>query len=208
MPKTLNVRQQRFCEFIAAGESQTDAYLKAGFKVDKSVARRNAARLLTNADIKSRVAELREPQTKAALRKKEDNLQFLAEVIATPLSRIGPDSPLCVEYVEEYISGAPEGKRRRGHASAGKEIASPVIIRRRVKKLDPLRAIEIYSKMLGHFEPDRTEIAVPSKTLLSIKERALQVASVLGRRYEEHSSTVPAWGQNRQHESSAEEVKG
>ncbi len=51
MKKSLNVRQERFCEFIAAGETQTDADLKAGSKVDKSVARRNAARLLTNADI-------------------------------------------------------------------------------------------------------------------------------------------------------------
>lgn len=208
MTKPLNVRQQRFCEFIAAGENQTEAYLKAGFKVDKSVARRNGARLLTNADIKERVSELRKPQTKAALRMKEDNLRFLAEVIATPLSQIGPDSPLCVEYVEEYVSGGSEGKPRRGHATEKKEIASPVIIRRRVKKLDPLRAIELYSKMLGHFEPDRTEIAVPSKTLLNIKERAAQISSVLARRYEETPSPVPERAQNRQNDSSPEEVKG
>ena len=66
MKKALNVRQDRFCEFIASGETQTDAYIKAGFKVAKSVARRNAARLLTNADIKSLIAKLRAPQTAAA----------------------------------------------------------------------------------------------------------------------------------------------
>lgn len=183
MPKNLNVRQQRFCEFVAAGDSQTDAYLKAGFKVPRDDARKHAARLMTNDGVQARIAELRKPQTKAALRMKEDNLRFLAEVIATPLSQIGPDSPLCVEYVEEYVSGGAAGKQRRGQASAGSEVASPVIIRRRVKKLDPLRAIELYSKMLGHFEPDRTEIAVPSKTLLNIKERAAQVVSALCRRY-------------------------
>jgi hypothetical protein len=208
MKRPLNTRQQRFCEFIAAGENQTEAYLKAGFKVPRDDARKHAARLMTNDGVLARIAELRKPQTKAALRMKEDNLRFLAEVIATPLSQIGPDSPLCVEYVEEYISGDPEGKRRRGHASAGNEVASPVIIRRRVKKLDPLRAIELYSKMLGHFEPDRTEIAVPSKTLLSIKERAAQISSALARRYEENPSPVPEWGQNRQNDSSPAEVKG
>jgi hypothetical protein len=206
--RPLNTRQERFCEFIAAGENQTDAYLNAGFKVPRDDARKHAARLMTNDGVQARITELRTPQTKAALRMKEDNLRFLAEVIVTPLSQIGPDSPLCVEYVEEYISGGAAGKRRRGHTSAGNESASPVMIRRRVKKLDPLRAIELYSKMLGHFEPDRTEIAVPSKTLLSIKERAAQVVSALARRYEEYPSPLPERGQNRQNDSSPEEAKG
>ena len=46
-----------------------------------------------------------------------------------------------------------------------------------------LRAIEIDAKLAGHFEPDRTEIDVGQRTLLSIKERAEQVVSALARRY-------------------------
>ena len=193
MKRPLNTRQQRFCEFIAAGESQTDAYLKAGFKVPRGDARKHAARLMTNDDVQARIVELRQPQTKAALRKKEDNLRFLAEVIETPLSQIGPDSPLCIEYVEESFDAGCRGRQHRGD----KEHAGPNIIRRRIKKLDPLRAIELYAKMLGHFEPDRTEIAVPSQTLLSIKERAAQVASALVRRYSSNDSGPPTaspWG--------------
>ena len=37
--------------------------------------------------------------------------------------------------------------------------------------------------MLGHFEPDRVEVEAGPKTLLSIRERAAQVASALGKRY-------------------------
>jgi len=47
--------------------------------------------------------------------------------------------------------------------------------------LSRIRAIEVDSKLAGHFEPDRTEIDVGSQTLLSIKERAAQVVSALAR---------------------------
>ena len=80
MKRPLNVRQERFCEFIAAGESQTDAYLKAGFKVSKADARKHAARLMTKDDIKARIAELRKPQTKKALLSRDRKREILAEI--------------------------------------------------------------------------------------------------------------------------------
>jgi hypothetical protein len=152
---------------------------------------------MTNDDVHARITELRKPQTKAALRKKENNLRFLAEVIETPLSQISPDSPLCVEYVEEFIADGSRGKLKRGNAPSGNKVAGADIIRRRVKKPDPLRAIELYSKLLGHFEPDRTEIDVGPKTLLSIKERAAQLTSALARRYRiEETAPVENIGSN------------
>ena len=58
----LNIRQDRFCELIATGECQTDAYIKAGFKTSRDNARKNAARMTTNDDILKRIAELRKPE--------------------------------------------------------------------------------------------------------------------------------------------------
>ena len=182
-PRPLNVRQDRFCENIVTGMSATEAYLKAGFKVPRADARKHAARLMTNDGIKARIAVLRQPQTQSALLKKDDNLRFLSDLIRTPLSEIGPDSPLCVEYIEEVIGGGNRGKLKRGKSPSGNETTGETIIRRRVKKSDPLRAIEIYSRLLGHFEPDRTEIDVGPKTLISIKERAAQVTSALAGKY-------------------------
>lgn len=183
MIRPINVRQERFCEFVAAGESQTDAYIKAGFKADRTNARKHAAALMTKHDISARVAELRKPQTKAALRKKEDNLRFLASIIETPLSQIDPGSPLCAEYTEEIIAGGCCGKLKRGKSDRGNEVVEETVIRRKIKKPDPLRAIEIYSRLLGHFEPDRTEIDVEQRSLQSIKERAATVVSTLVNRY-------------------------
>lgn len=52
----LTQKQRRFIdEYIISGNA-TQAYLKAGYKVSESVARRNASRLLTNADIKAELA--------------------------------------------------------------------------------------------------------------------------------------------------------
>lgn len=182
--RQLTVQQERFCERIAAGDSQTEAWLNAGYKVSREVAAVNANESLRNPKIKARIAELRRPQTKAALRKKEDNLRYLAECIGTALADIGPDSPLCVEFSEYLVGGGNRGKLRRGKAARGNEITETPILRRRVKKPCPLRAIEIYSRLLGHFEPDRVEVEAGPKTLLSIKERAQQVSSALIKKYE------------------------
>jgi phage terminase small subunit len=73
----LNSRQERFCEFVAAGESHTDAYIKAGFKTTKSAARRAAARLLTNVDILKRIEELRKPVTRKMLSARDHKREML-----------------------------------------------------------------------------------------------------------------------------------
>lgn len=182
-PRKLTVRQERFCELIASGKSNTDAWLEAGYEVSRDVAAVNAHESLRNPRIQAKIAELRKPQTKQALRKKEDNLRFLAEVIGTALASVGPDSPICTEYTEDFIAGGTRGKLKRGNAPRGNETIGTDVIRRRVKKCDPLRAIELYSKLLGHFEPDRVEVETGPKTLQSIKERAAQVSSTLARRY-------------------------
>jgi hypothetical protein len=134
--------------------------------------------------VKAKIAELRQPQTKEALLKKEDLLRYLAAVITTPLKQIDFDSPLCVEYTEDIIGGGNRGKLKRGNAPSGNETVGDPILRRRVKKSDPLRATELYSKLLGYFEPDRVEIDAGPQVLLSIKERAAQVSSSLVTRYQ------------------------
>jgi phage terminase small subunit len=61
--KILTNLQQRFVNCILKGMNQTDAYLEAGYKCTRSSARRNAARLMTNADI---LTEIIAGQKKAA----------------------------------------------------------------------------------------------------------------------------------------------
>lgn len=80
MKKALNVRQERFCELIAAGEVPADAWINAGHKVSRNVAKSAANRSLTNVDLRSRIAELRKPQTKKALLSRDRKREILAEI--------------------------------------------------------------------------------------------------------------------------------
>jgi len=55
----LNSRQGRFAQSVAEGMNASAAYSAAGYSANKNGAiRANASRLLTNANVKSRVAEL------------------------------------------------------------------------------------------------------------------------------------------------------
>lgn len=72
----LSEQQERFCQLIAQGKNQTDAYMEAGYKAkDAIVAKAAASRLFANVNIVTRVQELR--QTAAA--KAEINLQWLID---------------------------------------------------------------------------------------------------------------------------------
>lgn len=181
-PKGLNWRQERFCELVAAGKSGTDAYLEAGYDVARDAAKSNACKLLTKSNVINRIAELRAPQSEKTIQSKEDNLRFLTEVITTALSGVTADSPLCTEYTEDRVLiGGSKGKLKRGQYDSGNETTTEpgAIIRRKVKKPDPLKAIELLSKLLGHFEPEKKIIDVGENTLAKIQERAKHVSSVL-----------------------------
>jgi hypothetical protein len=143
------------------------------------VARRNAARLLTNADIQKRISDLRKPQTAAAILTKEEKLAFLAAVVRTPIGEIGPDSPLCVDFVEETVSDDNHGRLRRGDHESGNEQVEPTLLRRRVKMVDKLKALELHARLTGDFAPDHHIVETNNKTLESIQERARRIASLM-----------------------------
>lgn len=90
---SLSEQQERFCQLIVQGKNQTDAYMEAGYKVKSpEVARANASRLLTNANVEARIAELRamsvddtivtlewlKEQAKAILKEAREAKQFAA----------------------------------------------------------------------------------------------------------------------------------
>jgi phage terminase small subunit len=57
MPALKNIRHEKFCQGIVSGLSQTKAYASAGYS--ERGAKQSAARLLNNAAVRSRIAELR-----------------------------------------------------------------------------------------------------------------------------------------------------
>jgi hypothetical protein len=58
MPVLRNERHERFAQEIARGQNGTDAYLAAGYALARDAAARNAYRLRSREDIKTRIDEL------------------------------------------------------------------------------------------------------------------------------------------------------
>lgn len=61
----MNARQKKFCEFYAECGNAAEAARKAGYS--ERAARRQAARLLSNVDIQSYIAELRDKSASARI---------------------------------------------------------------------------------------------------------------------------------------------
>ncbi len=108
--RPLNVRQERFCEFISSGESQTEAYLKAGWKVTRLSARVNASDLLTKPNIKARIAVLRAPQTKKAVLTKDRKREIMRDIAESStqktqdrLRAIEIDAKLAGDFAPERV---------------------------------------------------------------------------------------------------------
>lgn len=64
MPVLGNTKHELFCQNVANGQNQSDAYINAGFKATKDNIRKNANKLATKTDIKKRIEELQKATEK------------------------------------------------------------------------------------------------------------------------------------------------
>lgn len=143
-------------EYIKTGNA-TDAYIKAGYKCSRSVARRNGNRLLTNADIKSYIdAKLAEIESHKIADAKEV-LQFFTCVLRGEVSEtvITPDG--------DKVEKEPDVKTRM---NAGKEIMkrypndSP-IVKAQLRRLEAEAALKEHErKQLEEQTNSRTTIVI------------------------------------------------
>ncbi|MYY55208.1 terminase small subunit [Ligilactobacillus salivarius] len=155
--RKLTPKQQLFAdEYIKTGNA-TDAYIKAGYKCSRSVARRNGNRLLTNADIKSYIdAKLAEIESHKIADAKEV-LQFFTCVLRGEVSEtvITPDG--------DKVEKEPDVKTRM---NAGKEIMkrypndSP-IVKAQLRRLEAEAALKEHErKQLEEQTNSRTTIVI------------------------------------------------
>jgi phage terminase small subunit len=78
----LSTLQQKFADLFIELGNATDAYKKAGYKVKSdAVAKANASRLLTNANVKIYVENRMKELEKDSIAKQDEVLQFLTAVL-------------------------------------------------------------------------------------------------------------------------------
>jgi phage terminase small subunit len=94
MPILQNARHEAFARAIVEGKSGRAAYHAAGYTAKDRVADANASRLLTNANVAARIAELQKEAAKGAVmtgREVLEELSRLGRANMADYMRVGPD---------------------------------------------------------------------------------------------------------------------
>ena len=99
----LSVKQEKFCLEYAKSGNQRQAYLKAGYNVKSDeAADANASRLLRNANVQARLAELAEEAKNASIADIVEMQQTLTSIIRKQMT----EEVVVVESVGDYMSEA------------------------------------------------------------------------------------------------------
>ena len=133
-PKELNSKQLQFCYNLAEGMNQTQAYMKAYEDSTEETARANGHKLLTNADIKLKVDELRKIHDDSRVLSLQEKREFLAGVVRTPLKGIDANSPLIQDI------SVTKTTNKNGE----------ITITSKLKLVSKADAIKIDNAMMGH----------------------------------------------------------
>ena len=80
MPALKNARHEAFCLALLEGKTQADAYIAAGYKANDAAARANGSKLLTNANIASRIEELKDKAAEGAVMSAREVLEELTKL--------------------------------------------------------------------------------------------------------------------------------
>ncbi|WP_035613499.1 hypothetical protein [Haloferula sp. BvORR071] len=134
-PKPLSPRQEKFAQLVVGGMTQVKAAQQAGYGKD------GAGTMRRNLRVQQRIAELRAKVEargeELALLSLEKKRRFLAELVLTPVAEMGPGSWLALEWERTETPARSAGM--------------PPTVKTRIKLADKLRAIELDSKLAGHF---------------------------------------------------------
>ena len=103
--------------------------------------------------VKARLAELRGENDRKSTLKREEALQWLADVVRTPVGQIHTDHPLAQSYKVD--------------TDGDLEVRMP----------DKIAAIALLAKMCGWNEPDRLQISTDSLTTYLLQLRALPIGA-------------------------------
>ncbi len=99
----LSVKQEKFCLEYAKSGNQRQAYLLAGYNVKSDeTADANASRLLRNANVKARLAELAEEAKNASIADIVEMQQTLTAIIRKQMT----EEVIVVESVGDYMTEA------------------------------------------------------------------------------------------------------
>lgn len=139
MSKPLNTRQKKFVDnYIIKGLTIAESVRRAGYSIKSGKvedAGSYGCKLLKQSRIKAYLNKLKEKEFSKMALSVEEKRAYLARCVRTSVSEIGSSSDLAQEMIEEVDV----------HGN----------VRRKIKAVDKLRALELDSKIAGDFYSDR-----------------------------------------------------
>lgn len=130
--KDLNARQRRFVQFVADGMPAGQAYTRAGYFSKGAAADTGASRMLRNVQVAAAVDALRAQANEDCRWKRKRAMDYLVDILETPIAQVSPNHPLCQEF-------------QAATARSGAKIKMP-------GKIDAIREL---ARMCGWYEPER-----------------------------------------------------
>ena len=106
-----NIRQEAFCQAYSKSGNATEAYKEAGYKCKSDdAARANAARLLANDNVRSRLVELGDTKENSAIADANEQKEFATAVVRGEMNdRDGKPVPMSIRLKALELLGKMQG---------------------------------------------------------------------------------------------------
>jgi hypothetical protein len=98
-------RMRRVCELVVAGMPAGRAYERAGYSARGDVADQAASRLLGTVKVASYLEQLRKEAARKAGMERDDLVQYLVDVLKTPVGKIDANHVLAQEWSMDEAGG-------------------------------------------------------------------------------------------------------
>jgi phage terminase small subunit len=151
---SLTLRQIAYCNARAEGLPKSASYLKAGFSAPNTTqAGSSACKLEKDPRIASYISTLREAAFKDVALSFSEKRAFLARAVRTSVDQVGASSDLAQEVVEEVDTSGN--------------------VKRKIKVVDKLRALELDNKMSGdNFADRQPQVSNPFTLIIALGKTA------------------------------------
>ena len=158
----LTLKEEAFCVAVFAGQNPSDAY-RTAYKPQRAKSKtihEMASRLMAKRKVHARLIELMQPVIQRAQLSRDQWLESLARICLAdirrmfdehgnplPVTKLGSAEAAAIAAFEVYSGGAA----KNGVSEVGGRML-------RVRKVDQLKALELYGKAMGYFS-DRREMS-------------------------------------------------
>lgn len=155
----LNDRQRKFCENLALGMTQTDAYIKAGYKVKNlKSAEASASALLSNPKISGYLDTLRKKSEERTIWDRTRLIKYLCDVLEIDASDV-------INTETGALATDEQGRLKVGRMITQFKVQERVNqsgdvwgVDKDAKFFSKEKAAEMLSKLMGWNEPEKAEV--------------------------------------------------